>query len=197
MPNQVDSSLVQASKYLAVFALGAVVMYSSQFAKKLLDGRDTRVSIHPNIFDFETCAQHPGSKLLETYPAQCVTDDGVRWIQEIMVEEPPTLMPTGDDPRPLIDDQELSVGWYWGDSTQKKTGTPEDWVYEEAGRSSCWHQPNTKCIAVIPGDAGHTCPQNNWVNCMPGPDQGIKFECTSEYLDWATANCPGFEGAAL
>lgn len=40
------------------------------------------------------------------------------------------------------------------------------------------------------------CPPSEWVDCMPGPNEGIKLECTDEYLRWAKANCPNFEGAA-
>ncbi len=43
---------------------------------------------------------------------------------------------------------------------------------------------------------GYTCPANTWVNCMPGPNTGVRLECTPKYLSWADANCPGFEGAA-
>lgn len=44
----------------------------------------------------------------------------------------------------------------------------------------------------------YSCPDTEWVDCMPGPgDEGIRWECTKEYLAWATENCPGFEGAAL
>ena len=46
---------------------------------------------------------------------------------------------------PAITDQELQQGWYWGDSGQKKSGTPLEWVFQEAGRSSCWHQPGISC----------------------------------------------------
>jgi len=42
-----------------------------------------------------------------------------------------------------------------------------------------------------------TCPNTAWVDCMPGPDMMEKIECTSEYLTWAEANCPNFQGAAL
>lgn len=44
-----------------------------------------------------------------------------------------------------------------------------------------------------------TCPKTEWINCMPGPTDGktvsINTECTTEYLDWAKANCPNFQGA--
>lgn len=40
------------------------------------------------------------------------------------------------------------------------------------------------------------CPDRAWVDCMPGPDTGVRFECTDEFLSWAKANCPNFTGAA-
>lgn len=43
----------------------------------------------------------------------------------------------------------------------------------------------------------NTCPESEWVDCMPGPDSGNKYQCTKEYLSWARGNCPGFRGAAL
>lgn len=45
--------------------------------------------------------------------------------------------------------------------------------------------------------ASYICPKTEYVDCMPGPNQGVKQECTSEYLTWASTNCPGFKGAAL
>jgi hypothetical protein len=40
---------------------------------------------------------------------------------------------------------DTNQGWYWGSENQKKTNTPEDWIYEKAGRSSCWHSPDQEC----------------------------------------------------
>ena len=46
--------------------------------------------------------------------------------------------------------------------------------------------------------SAYTCPKGEWVDCMPGPSsEGIRWECTQEFLTWAKANCPGFKGAAL
>jgi hypothetical protein len=42
--------------------------------------------------------------------------------------------------------EELNKGWYWGDINQKKTNTPSDWVFSDAGRSSCWHKVGVNCI---------------------------------------------------
>lgn len=42
----------------------------------------------------------------------------------------------------------------------------------------------------------YTCPTTEWVDCMPGPGT-VKPQCTQDFLSWATANCPGFKGAAL
>lgn len=44
-----------------------------------------------------------------------------------------------------ISDTELSLGWYYGSGNQKKPNTPDDWIYTDAGRSSCWHYPGTQC----------------------------------------------------
>lgn len=41
-----------------------------------------------------------------------------------------------------------------------------------------------------------TCPKTEWVDCMPGPTEGIKLECTSDFLSWAKTNCQDFQGAA-
>lgn len=43
------------------------------------------------------------------------------------------------------DNADFSMGWYYGTKDQKKSDTPPDWIYSEAGRSSCWHEPNTQC----------------------------------------------------
>lgn len=40
---------------------------------------------------------------------------------------------------------EFLMGWYFGTKDQKKPNTPQDWIYTEAGQSSCWHEPNTEC----------------------------------------------------
>jgi hypothetical protein len=42
---------------------------------------------------------------------------------------------------PPITPQELEQGWYWGMKDQKKPGTPDDWIWVEAGRSSKWIKP--------------------------------------------------------
>lgn len=53
-----------------------------------------------------------------------------------------------------------------------------------------------KCIKTSTATE-YACPQTKYVNCMPSPNSRIRTECTSAYLKWATANCPGFQGAAL
>lgn len=49
---------------------------------------------------------------------------------------------------------------------------------------------------LSPSPVIFTCPTSSWVDCMPGPDKPNP-QCAKEYLEWARANCPGFEGAAL
>jgi len=39
------------------------------------------------------------------------------------------------------------------------------------------------------------CPEGEYLDCMPGPGP-TKFQCQSEYLNWASKTCPDFKGAA-
>lgn len=43
----------------------------------------------------------------------------------------------------------------------------------------------------------YTCPSNGWVDCMPGPRAGVKYECTPEAFSWYQTNCPDFKGGAM
>ncbi len=36
-----------------------------------------------------------------------------------------------------------------------------------------------------------TCPENGYLDCMPGPDQK-KTGCNQKYIEWAKEHCPGF-----
>jgi hypothetical protein len=46
-------------------------------------------------------------------------------------------------------------------------------------------------------DDRYTCPENGYVDCMPGPNAGVRHECTSEAMSWYKANCSNFQGGAL
>lgn len=46
-----------------------------------------------------------------------------------------------------------------------------------------------------PTSTAYKCPQTDYVDCMPVVGDGIKFECTQQYLNWAKLNCPTFKGA--
>lgn len=43
---------------------------------------------------------------------------------------------------PAISEEELKAGFYYGFYDQKKPGTPDNWTWHEAGRSSGWSVPN-------------------------------------------------------
>lgn len=48
-----------------------------------------------------------------------------------------------------------------------------------------------------PPTTTNTCPASEWIDCMPVSDSaGIKYECTSGYLEWAKEHCPNFKGVA-
>jgi hypothetical protein len=51
------------------------------------------------------------------------------------------------------------------------------------------------CIKNAPTTTKYTCPESEYVDCMP-PIGIKKTECSSAFLQWATENCPGFQGAA-
>ena len=94
---------------------------------------------------------------------------------------------------------DFSKGWYWGSENQKKSGTPDDWIYQEAGKSSCWHKAEVNCnFFSEPTKIENTykCPENNWVDCMPGPDKESRQECSDKYQQWAKVNCPNYKGIA-
>jgi len=57
----------------------------------------------------------------------------------------PTSFPSSTELMPTITQDQLNNGWYWGFADQKKPGTPTDWLFSEAGRSSCWHRPGNLC----------------------------------------------------
>lgn len=57
---------------------------------------------------------------------------------------------SGDDYTPettAITQSQLDKGWYWGDS-QKRPGTPSNWVFKQADESSCWHKPDIVCGGI-------------------------------------------------
>lgn len=61
--------------------------------------------------------------------------------KELISDSPtPTVSNTVDSNAPYISEADISRGWYWGDKNQKKPGTPDNWIYTEAGRSSSWHK---------------------------------------------------------
>lgn len=45
-------------------------------------------------------------------------------------------------------------------------------------------------------DGPYTCPDAEWVNCMPLAAGDKPAMCQQAFLSWAKNNCPGFKGAA-
>jgi hypothetical protein len=59
--------------------------------------------------------------------------------------------------------------------------------------------PVSDSIVPLPtaatSSAQNSCPPAGWINCMPSV--GTKnADCTQNYVDWATQNCPDFKGVA-
>lgn len=42
----------------------------------------------------------------------------------------------------------------------------------------------------------YTCPETEYVDCMPSVGGGAKPQCEKDFLSWAQENCSGFKGAA-
>ncbi|MDP3093891.1 MAG: hypothetical protein Q8N16_03965 [bacterium] len=76
----------------------------------------------------------------------------------------------------------------------------DGWIIYENGKdytnllpASCL---GVQCQPCEPIDL-YVCPETGWVDCMPGgPNVGVKYECTSEAINWYKANCPNFKGMA-
>ena len=81
-----------------------------------------------------------------------------------------------------------------------KSQTGKDgWVLYENGKDYTNLLPvcqKVQCHPCEPIDL-YICPETGWVDCMPrGPNVGVKYECTSEAINWYKANCPNFKGIA-
>lgn len=82
------------------------------------------------INSFDECVKQNGGQVNLMYPPTCTTKDGRSFIKKD--EAPPS--------------EDFLKGWYWGSEDQKIPGTPDDWVYTDAGRSSCWHKVGIQCV---------------------------------------------------
>jgi hypothetical protein len=51
------------------------------------------------------------------------------------------------------------------------------------------------CVTDVP-NAGYTCPEGGYVDCMPGPNKDMS-KCSSQAMTWYKINCPNFKGGAL
>jgi len=73
------------------------------------------------------------------------------------------------------------------------------WHYE-AGKNlklDCGGNKSTllKYGYLSPTPQAYSCPETQWIGCMPGPEAPDP-RCNQSYLNWAMANCPGFKEAA-
>ncbi len=111
-----------------VLALLAVGWYSYHYYQ----------SVQPIVDSYESCLAAKGSTLLTSYPSTCVTQNGQSFTE-------PVIEGIDQEDIPEITTEELEIGWYYGTETQYKPGTPQEWEYNDSGKSSCWHAPQTLC----------------------------------------------------
>lgn len=182
----------------------------------------------PLVTSYEECIQAKNSTIQESYPATCVTKDGKRFTQPI---EPTDTNPIYFDPQSCNTDDDCAVaiqsegccmcpkavnkdeigkdGWveYETYTKQQKPSTCQTFAAcapcDKPSTPICQNNmctfPNAK--ATPKPDTGYTCPDTEWVDCMPtisdGNTSSIRIQCTQEFLSWAKENCPNFQGAAL
>jgi hypothetical protein len=81
--------------------------------------------------------------LLSTSTSGCIQNYFKGKQPEVQVNEGTTITPPGEDGTliPEITQQEIDNGFYYSAENQKKPGTPGNWTFVEAGRSSMWKAP--------------------------------------------------------
>ncbi|MBI5019420.1 hypothetical protein HZB58_04065 [Candidatus Gottesmanbacteria bacterium] len=177
----------------------------------------------PEPATYEACIKARGSVIQESYPATCVTRDKKRFTQPIT--NPGGINPIYTDPRSCNTNNDCVTGiqptagcCVCAKAVNKSAIGTDGWEVYKSGTdySSCesltacspCETPTTpvcrsnQCVfttekTTTPSPrSAFTCPETEWVDCMPGPAEGRKLECTSDFLSWAKANCPNFQGAA-
>lgn len=177
----------------------------------------------PPVTTYDGCTKATGSLIQESYPATCVTRDGKRFTQPIQDDG---INPIYHDPLSCSTDSDCTTGIQTGGccscprTVHKSQIGVDNWESytlgkDYSGKSTCKTfaacKPcatpstprchNNQCvfesdISPTPPIAEYTCPTSEWIDCMPGPDRGLKLECATKFLTWAKANCPDFQGAA-
>lgn len=86
----------------------------------------------------------------------------------------------------LIDSAKMTCGGIAGKVCPSGYYCKYDGTYPDAAGT---------CLKTVPTTTKYVCPESEYVDCMPSI--GIKkAECSPAFLQWATENCPGFQGAA-
>jgi len=183
-----------------------------------------------NVTTYEECINAKGSRIQESYPQTCITRGGKRFIQPIIgdddginpIYKDPNSCTTDSDcvvgiqaqgccicPQPINSTEIGNDGWEMyvpGKDYSKRTTCESFIACEPCPSISLPRCRDNLCTSdaspsATPHVPAYTCPQGEWVDCMPGPLEGkttgIRLQCTEAYLTWAKENCPGFKGAAL
>ncbi|MFH0755501.1 MAG: DUF333 domain-containing protein [bacterium] len=97
---------------------------------------------------------------------------------------------------PSISEKDLEQGWYYGQKSQKKTNTPNNWVWRSAGKSSSWSAPwYIKKQGISDWCGNGKCEEPNehvfmcYEDCKPKPP-----EPTKPMLNCGNGTCQKDEG---
>ncbi len=157
------------------------------------------------VNSFDDCVAKKDSMMMLTYPGQCITKDGKKFIQPVdtglMPEPIPSELPTGNNEMPGEAMRNYEDCIEQEDSVILES-YPEQCVYSDGETvmndsvTLDYPEPEDNFDDIF------TCPATGWVDCMPfvTEDQEIntmmRAECTPEFEEWAYENCPNFEGIA-
>jgi hypothetical protein len=127
---------------------GSINILGQKLIKKALIYEDKTENIMYSSID-DRVIDFPNSNMLFNFIVQSNIDSNYNITSQFQKEVDQILSTfkfLDKESIPAISTTELQKGWYWGFEDQKKLNTPSDWVFFDAGRSSCWHKVGVNCI---------------------------------------------------
>lgn len=173
---------------LVILVVTTAVVLSTLFLKPRIE-----------VDSFEKCISQKDSMLMLTYPGQCITKDGRKFVEPVQRGEPKEISTEPEMKRGYEDC--VVQGNPVMESYPEQCAYPDGETFTREISLDEMTEPGAPLDEMTYEDT-FTCPANGWVNCMPtvsDDESSAPMEramCTPEYEAWAQANCPGFEGFA-